>query len=211
MVVKFKDRKDAARKLILSLQKYKDKNPLVLAIPRGGVEIGYELAKYLDADFSIIITRKLPFPHNPEAGFGAISEDGSSFIFDDILYSLDEDTINKIKREQEQEIVRRKLVLRRNKPLPEIKGRTVILTDDGIAMGSTMIASIKLVKKNQPQKVIVAVPVASPRIAKTIENLVDEAIILSNPIDFQAVAQVYESWYDVPDEEVISIMDKLNK
>lgn len=211
MTEKFKDRKDAAKKLIISLQKYKDENPLVLAIPCGGVEIGYEIAKYLNADFSIIITRKLPFPHNPEAGFGAIAEDGSYYIFNDFLYSMNEDTINKIKKKQQQEIIRRKLVLRKNKPLPDIKGRKVILTDDGIAMGSTMLASIKLVKKNKPKKIIIAVPVASPRISKKIQNLVDETIILTTPIDFQAVAQVYESWYDVPDEEVISIMDKFNK
>lgn len=206
MVEKFKDRKDAAKKLTLGLREYKGRNTLVLAIPRGGVEIGYEIAKYLSADFSIIITRKLPFPNNPEAGFGAIAEDGSSFIFDDVSYSLDASIINKIKNEQEQEIIRRKLILRKNKPLPRIRGRTVILTDDGIAMGSTMIASIKMVKKNNPEKIIVAVPVAGPHVANTIKKMVAKTVILTTPSDFRAVAQVYEHWHDVSDSEVLSIL-----
>ncbi len=210
MVEKFKDRKDAAKKLTLVLQKYRDENPLVLAIPRGGVEIGFELAKYLNADFSIIVTRKLPFPSNPEAGFGAIAEDGSTFIFDDIKQTMDEATLNSIIEEQKEEINRRKLVLRKNKPLPDIFDRTVILVDDGIAMGSTMMASIQMIKKKNPKKIVVSTPVASLRVASDIADLVDEAEILTTPRNFRAVAQVYESWYDVPDEEVIEIMEKVD-
>lgn len=208
--MRFKDRKDAAKKLALSLAKYKKKNALVLAIPRGGVEIGYELSNYLNSDFSIVITRKLPLPYNPEAGFGAIAEDGSTFVFEDIYQQLSEDVVKNIERQQKQEIERRKLVLRKNKPLPEIEGRIVILTDDGIAMGSTMRASIKMCKKKKPKKLIVASPVASHRVSQEIDELVDETIILTTPTDFQAVAQVYENWYDVPDEEVIALMDQWN-
>lgn len=210
MAMRFKDRKDAAKKLALSLAKYKKKNALVLAIPRGGVEIGYELSNYLNSDFSIVITRKLPLPHNPEAGFGAIAEDGSTFVFEDIYQQLNEDVVKNIERQQKQEIERRKLVLRKNKPLPEMEGRIVILTDDGIAMGSTMRASIKMCKKKKPKKLIVASPVASRRVSQEIDELVNETIILTTPTDFQAVAQVYENWYDVPDEEVIAIMDQWN-
>jgi predicted phosphoribosyltransferase len=205
---KFKDRADAAKKLAIYLSEYKSKNPLVLAIPRGGVEIGYELARFLQCDFSITISRKLPLPYNTEAGFGAIAEDGSTFIFDDIANRLDQNEINQIKQNQQKEISRRKIVLRKNKPLPKIKDRTVILTDDGIAMGSTMRATIEMIKKKGPEKIVVAVPVAGPRVAKEIDDLVDETVILSRPAYFRAVAQVYENWYDVSDEEVISIMKK---
>jgi predicted phosphoribosyltransferase len=208
MVIKFKDRKDAAKKLSLSLEKYREKNPVVLAIPKGGVEIGYELSRFLQSDFSIVITRKLPLPHNPEAGFGAIAEDGSMFIFKDIYQQLDEKIVNEIKRQQQAEIERRKLVLRKNRSLPNIQDRIVILADDGIAMGSTMRATIKMCKKKNPKKIIIAAPVAGHRVAKEIDALVDEIIILTTPRDFQAVAQVYENWYDVPDEEVIAIMDQ---
>jgi predicted phosphoribosyltransferase len=210
MVEKFKDRKDAAKKLTHLLQKYKDKNPLILAIPRGGAEIGFELAQSLNAEFSLIITRKLPFPEYPESGFGAIAEDGSIFIFDKFCVVLDKSNIEAIINEQKQEINRRKLVLRKNKPLPEIRDRIVILTDDGIAMGSTMRAAIEMVKKKNPKKIIVAVPVASPRVAEEIKSLVDETVILTTPQDFHAVAEVYEDWYDVPDEKVLQIMDAIS-
>jgi putative phosphoribosyl transferase len=204
----FDDRKDAGKKLARALEKYKDKKVLVLAIPKGGVEVGCQVAAYLNADFSIIISRKLPFPDNPEAGFGAIAEDGSAFIFDFARDMYPKDTIDRILLEQKSEIERRIEVLRKGKPLPEIRARTVILVDDGIAMGSTMRASIKLCKNKKAKKIIVAAPVAGRDTARSIARMVDEIIILETPIFFQAVAQVYKNWYDVPDEEVIKILDK---
>lgn len=208
---KFKDRLDAAKKLSLALKKYDGKEVLVLAIPKGGVEIGYELARFLHAGFSLVITRKLPLPRNPEAGFGAVSEDGSSFIFQDLSLILDNDIVDKIKEEQKKEIERRKLVLRKNKPLPSMKDKIIIITDDGIAMGSTMKATIKLCKKRNPKKIVVASPVSSPEVKKEIDRDVDETVVLITPNDFRAVAQVYQNWYDVSDKEVISIMDEWNR
>lgn len=140
----FDNRKDAGEKLGRALEKYRDKGVLVLAIPKGGVEVGYEVTKYLNAEFSIIISRKLPFPDNPESGFGAVAEDGSMFIFDFAKDFFPPEMIDSILSEQRSEIERRIAVLRKGKPLPEIKGRTVILVDDGIAMGSTMRASLFL-------------------------------------------------------------------
>lgn len=218
----FEDRKDAGEKLAKALEKYlprlprgkadgkagKGKNPLVLAIPRGGVEVAYQVAKYLKADFSLLISRKLPFPDNPESGFGAITEDGSAFINREAAKWLSEEEINRIKEEQIEEIERRIRILREGKPLPEISGRTVILIDDGLAMGSTMRAAIELCKKKKAGKIIVAVPVSGKDVAEEIEKLVDEIIVLEKPDFFQAVAQVYKNWYDVSDEEVISIMEK---
>ena len=204
----FKDRKDAGKRLAEALDNYKDSDILVLAIPRGGVEVGYEVAKYLNADFDIIVTRKLPYPTNPEAGFGAIAEDGSFYINESASKWLTNDEIRRIKQEQNIEIKRRVAALRQNRPLPGIKDRNVILIDDGIAMGSTMRASIMLCKNKMAKKIIVAVPVSGKDTADDIRNMVDEIVILETPSFFQAVAQVYDNWHDVNDDEVLDIMDK---
>lgn len=143
------DRNDGGKKLAKALERYKDKKVLVLAIPRGGVEVGFHITKYLNADFSLLISRKLPFPDNSEAGIGALAEDGIPFIFEDAAGWLSEGVIDRIKKEQIEEIKRRIQILRERKPLPEIKGRTVIFIDDGLAMGSTMRASIMLCKKEK--------------------------------------------------------------
>lgn len=204
----FQDRKDAGQKLAEALQAYKNKDALVLAIPKGGVEVGYQVAKALNGNFSIIITRKLPYPHNPEAGFGAITEDGSSFVFEFAKYELPEDTIEGIIKEQKQEIARRIEVLRQGKPLPEIANKTVILVDDGIAMGSTMRASISFCKHQNAEKIVVAAPVAGIRVVEEIRQMVDDIIVVETPPFFRAVAQVYMNWYDVSDEEVIEILKR---
>jgi len=207
----FEDRKDAGKKLAVSLKKYKNQEVLVLAIPKGGVEVAYQVAKYLNADFSLLISRKLPYPDNPEAGFGAIAEDGSTFIIKEAGKWLPKEQIDRIKSEQTQEIKRRIKVLRKNKHLPKISGKIVILIDDGLAMGSTMRAAILLCKKKKAKKIIVAVPVAGKNVAKEIEKTADELIVLEKPDFFQAVAQVYRNWYDVSDQEIISIMQKFKK
>lgn len=191
------------------MQKYKDEDVIVLAIPKGGVEVGYQVATYLNADFSIIISRKLPYLDNPEAGFGAIAEDGSVFIIDYAARGLSPHTIERIVKEQNQEIKRRIAILRGGKPLPEIAGRTVILIDDGIAMGSTMRAAISLCRNKKAKKIVVASPVAGRSTTAELAEIVDEVVILEKPAFFRAVAQVYANWYDVPDEEVIQIMEKL--
>lgn len=203
----FQDRTDAGKQLAQALEGYGDDNVLVLAIPRGGAELGYQVAKHLDAEFSILVSRKLPFPDNPEAGFGAMAEDGSRFIFKDAASHLPAPTIERIVEDQTDEIERRIRVLRGGGPLPEIENRTVILVDDGIAMGSTMRASIRSCKNRNAGKIVVAVPVASPQVAREIEDMVDELIVLETPPFFRAVAQVYEHWHDVSDEEVLDIME----
>lgn len=202
----FKNRKDAGEKLARALEKYRAENPLILAIPRGGVEVGLQVAKKLGADFSLIIARKLPFPDNPEAGFGAIAEDGSTYILGDAFYWLSEDTIETIKEQQITEIRRRIKALREGQPLPEIKGRIIILIDDGIAMGSTMRAAIGLCKNMKARKIVVAAPVAGREVAEEIRRRVDEIIVLETPPYFRAVAEAYENWYDVSDEEVLDLL-----
>jgi predicted phosphoribosyltransferase len=202
----FKNRKDAGEKLAMALEKYRAENPLILAIPRGGVEVGLQVAKKLNADFSLIIARKLPFPDDPEAGFGAMAEDGSTFIFENAYYWLSGENIERIKKEQIAEIRRRISALREGEPLPEIKGRTVILIDDGIAMGSTMRAAIELCKNRKAGKIVVAAPVAGREVAEEIKRRADELVVLEIPAYFRAVAQAYENWYDVSDEEVLDLL-----
>lgn len=202
----YRDRKDAGRHLAQALLRYKEEHPVVLAIPRGGAELGFEVAKALDADFDLLIARKLPFPDNPESGFGAIAEDGSLYIIEEAARYLGEGTIRRIIGQQQEEIVRRIERLRGGRDLIPIEGRTVILVDDGIAMGSTMHAAIAYCKRHGAKKIIVAAPVTSSRVKRQLEQIVDDVVILQTPPDFHAVASVYANWYDVSDEEVLEIM-----
>jgi putative phosphoribosyl transferase len=203
----FDDRKDAGERLARALVDYKDKDVVVLAIPRGGVEVGYHVAKYLDADFSLIVVRKLPLPDNPEAGFGAVAEDGSMVILRYASYSLVQDIVDRVVAYQRGEILRRIAALRRGDLLPKLAGRVVILVDDGIAMGSKMRAAIKLCQNASAGRVVVAVPVAGERTAEDIGDSVDDMVVLEKPPFFRAVAQVYRNWRDVSDQEVVRIMD----
>lgn len=208
----FKNRKDAGEKLANALEKYRSEKPVILAIPRGGVEVGLQVSAKLNTDFSLIIARKLPFPDNPEAGFGAIAENGSTFMFENAHYWLAGETIERIKQQQVAEIERRVNALRGGRPLPEIAGKTVILIDDGIAMGSTIRAAIELCKNRKAGKIVVAVPVAGREVAEEIQKKVDELIVLEIPEPFRAVAQAYERWYDVSDEEVLDLLrEKIRK
>ncbi len=204
----FRDRTDAGMQLAKALEKYRDQGVIVLAIPRGGVEVGYQVAKSLGTLFSLIISRKLPFPDEPEAGFGAVSEDGSSWLIPRAEAWLNRETIEGIISRQVAETKRRVDVLRAGQDLPDISGRTVILVDDGIAMGSTMRASVACCRNLGARKVVVAAPVTGPDTAREIEKIADEVVILEKPYNFRAVAQVYENWYDVTDEEVLEIMGK---
>lgn len=198
----FYDRADAGKKLGAALKAYKDKGVIVLAIPRGGVEVGYHVAKRLKADFNILVVRKLPLPNNPEAGFGAIAEDGSTHMQKDAKYWVNESDAKRIKAEQRMIIKERQKL--RAKPLPALNGRTVILVDDGIAMGSTIIAGIKAVRKMGAKKVIVASPVSG----KNVNVGADELVILETPEEFYGVAQVYYEWHDCTDEEVLKLIKR---
>jgi len=202
----FYDRTEAGQKLASELNKYrKNKKVIVLAIPRGGVPVAFEVAKKLEAPLGLIIVRKLPMPDNPEAGIGAVSETGEIFWHPQAkIYS--QEIIKKILAEQKKEIERRIKVLRKGEGLPKLKDKIVILIDDGLAMGSTMRAAIKTVKKEQTEKVVVAVPVAGKEILEVIKKLADEVVCLEVPLFFQAVAQVYENWHDLNDQEVIEII-----
>jgi putative phosphoribosyl transferase len=205
----FNDRTDAGIQLGKALLKHRGPDTIVLAIPRGGVEIGYRVAKALDAPLSLIISRKLPLPDNPESGFGAVAEDGSTWIVPYLKSLLPPDTVQAIIGTQVAEIRRRIDVLRAGRDLPDIRGRTVILVDDGIAMGSTMRASIQYCRNRKAGKVVVAAPVTGADTERDMKKIADEVVILETPPNFRAVAQVYRNWYDVPDEEVLEVLESL--
>lgn len=206
----FKDRKDAGIKLSYELEKYKDRDDvIVLAIPRGGVEVGAEIAKHLNSDFDLIICRKLAYPFNTESGYGAICEDGTTFINENALYGVTKEDIENEIKKQKDEIKHRIDVLREGRGLKDVKNKIVILVDDGIAMGSTMRAAVEMLKKLSPKKIVIAVPTASPEAVLHFSKMVDEVIALYTPYPFYAVADAYEKWYDVDDEEVLKILKDL--
>lgn len=207
----FENRKDAGTRLGEALSGYKDEDCTVLGIPRGGAEIGYYVAEALDAEFSLLVCRKLPLPGNPEAGFGAIAEDGSSYIVEEAYASLPESVIEKVRSEQEEEIRRRVRELREERPFPDIENKTVILADDGIAMGSTMCASVRMSRNRGAAHIIAAAPVAGRLSLEKVKKLADETVVLEIPRYFQAVARIYRNWYDVPDREVINIMNRFHE
>jgi predicted phosphoribosyltransferase len=204
----FEDRRDAGTQIGKALEEYINERPLILGIPRGGVIIAAEAAANIGAEFSLLIARKLPFPQNPEAGFGAIAEDGTTIILSRTKGMVTEQEIERIRAEQTKEIKQRVRTLRGDEPLPPLKGKTVVLTDDGIAMGSTMLAAIGMCRNREAGKIIVAVPVCSPRVLSHIEERTDGTVVLESPDNFRAVAQVYRNWYDVTDEEVIEILSR---
>ncbi|MFP4363051.1 MAG: phosphoribosyltransferase [Spirochaetia bacterium] len=208
MADNFQDRTDAGKQLANVLKLKHFINPLVLAIPRGGVPVAAEIVRQLKWDFELLIIRKLPLPYNPESGFGAIAEDGSTFVHPFAKRKIGEESRKQIVKEQKQEVKRRVKVLRNNRKLPTISERTVILVDDGLAMGSTMRAAIKCCRSEKAKKIIAAVPVAGPRAMEAVKPLVDEVIALKKPKNFHAVAQVYDKWYDLDDKEVQGIMEE---
>ena len=200
-------------KNFLELNKYKDENPIVLAIPRGGIVTAYETIKKLECKWDLIIPRKIGAPHNKEVAIGAISLDGT-YIFNqkyiDVLNISEEYIKNEI-LEQTEEIKRRLVKYKGNENFPDVKDKTVIIIDDGIATGFTIQAAIHSIKKHNAKKIILAVPVAPQDAISQLEKIVDEVICLIIPDEFYAVGLHYRSFEQTTDEEVFSIVRELNK
>lgn len=197
----FIDRKDAAIQLANELKRYMDKDVVVLGIPRGGAETGYYVARYLNAGFSILISRKLGHPMNPEFAVGAIAEDGSVYLSEIGLIELSKETVDALAEAQKKEIQRRIDILRKGEPLPPLKGKTVILVDDGIATGATLYAAIRMCRNIGVGKLVVAAPVSAIETKRELENEADEVVILETPALYRAVSQVYEHFYNLTDSE----------
>ena len=209
----FKDRKEAGMLLAQRLLGYKGTDGIVLGIPSGGVPVAAEVAKAIVLPLDLIIMRKVQIPYNPEAGFGAVGPDSKVLLNEELLRSLDLS-----EKEVEQQIKmtmniikRRNELFRKGLPFPSVKNRVVIIVDDGLASGYTMLSAIDFVKRHEPQKLVVAVPTGSERTVDFILPNVDELICLNvrSGLSF-AVADAYENWYDLEDDEVISILNNFS-
>jgi predicted phosphoribosyltransferase len=204
----FRDREDAARQLAGRLKGRELHDPLVLAIPRGGVVTGAVLARELGAELDVVLSRKLRAPGQPELAIGAISEDGRVYLNHHAQAFLDllEDYLSEERRHQLGEIARRKKLFRDVRPQAPVAGRSVIVTDDGIATGSTMIAALQAVKAQNPREVIVAVPVASPDRLQEVRRWCDDVVCLLSPDEFWAIGQFYADFSQVEDEQAIDLL-----
>jgi len=206
----FKDRRDAGRRLAEALKEYENTDGIVLAIPRGGVVVADEVASFLNLPLSLIIPRKIGAPGNPELAIGATAGSGKLVLNEEVIKYLNvsEEYIERATRKENAEIKRRENDYLQGKEIPNTEGKIVILIDDGIATGSTAEAAILAVKSNNPQKTVLAVPVAPPETIKRLSREADEVVILQMPEYFYAVGQFYETFTQTTDEEVIGILKK---
>lgn len=203
----FEDRSDAGKRLAEELTQYRCGNIVVVAIPRGGVPVAIEVAQSLGSPLDLVIPRKIPIPGNPEAGFGAITEDGSIVLNEPMVrqLGLTRAQINCQAGKVRAEIRRRSAVFRSRLPVTPVEGTTAILIDDGLASGFTMLAAIKSLRHRQADKVVVAVPVASDSAYHLVEPVVEKLVC---PVvarrHFFAVASFYRNWYDLTDADVVN-------
>jgi predicted phosphoribosyltransferase len=209
----FSDRVDAGKRLASALADFAGKNAIVLAIPRGGVVVGYEISKALDLPLDVIIPHKVGAPGNPELAIGAMTEDGTIILDDNLVayIGVPRAYIKEESERQKHEIERRLKMYRQNEPYPNLKGRDVIIVDDGIATGSTMKAALASVKNRGARTVTVAVPVGPPSTMKELKKHADRVIFIYTPEYFQAIGQFYTDFNQITDEVVIQLLKKANK
>ena len=208
----FRDRFQAGKLLADKLHEYSgNPNVIILALPAGGVPVGYTVAKELAVQVDVIIVRKIQIPWNTEAGFGAVSWNGKILLNEDLVKQLDltEEEIESAIQKTKSNVQERLRKFRDDKPAPNLTGKVVILVDDGLASGFTMLAAARSVRESKPKKIIVAVPTASMGAIEMLSPAVDVIVCLnvrSGP-SF-AVAEAYENWYDLTDDEVLKIISK---
>lgn len=206
----FEDRVEAGRKLGARLIDYKGLELVVIAIPRGGVVVGYEVARMLDAPLDVVIPRKIRAPFNPELAIGAVTEEGDVILDRNLVQRLNisDDYIERERQRQSEEIRRRIKRYRAGRPRVPVKGKVVILVDDGVATGSTMKAAILTVRRMNPRSIIVAVPVAPPGVELELGVQFDKFVCLLSPALFYAIGQFYRSFPQVDDEEVNEFLNE---
>jgi len=207
----FNDRYDAGRQLAERLAEYKGKSALVLAIPNGGVPVGLEVARELDADLDVVIVRKLPLPLNPEAGFGAVADDSTIMLNEELVRKagLTPEQINGLVDKVRGDIRQRSMLYRKDKPLSLARDRVVIITDDGLASGFTMKAAVESVRHRRPREIIVAVPVASIAAMEQVKPVADKivTVAIGKKPKF-AVVTFYKHWHDLHDKEVVRCLEE---
>ena len=206
----FRDREDAGRRLAERLSGYRDEDPVVLALPRGGVPVAYEISLSLGAPLDVFIARKLGAPGREEFGIGAVAQGGVRVLNEDAVRELgiSEGYIERIAKKETEEIGRRLVLLRGDRPEPEVGGRTAILVDDGLATGVTARAAVEAIRRRNPRRLVLAVPVCAAQTAKTLRSAVDELACLEAPADLMAISFWYEDFYQVPDEEVVGLLER---
>jgi len=205
----FRDRRDAGRRLAAELSDYSGQNNvLVLALPRGGVPVAYEVARALHAPLDVFMVRKLGVPGYEELAMGAIATGGLRVLDQELLRMLDipRDVIERVTAIEMSELERRERQYRGNRPPPDVRGRTVILIDDGLATGSTMRAAIAALKKEGANRVVVAVPVAPPEACEALRAQVDDVVCAVTPEPFRAVGLWYSDFSQTTDGEVRDLL-----
>jgi predicted phosphoribosyltransferase len=200
----FADRADAGRRLADKLAGYANNpNVIVLALPRGGVPVGYEVARRLHVPLDVYVVRKLGVPGHEELAMGALASDGTCVVDDDLIASLgiDEESIEEVVRREIAELRRRESAYR-DGPQPDVAGKIVIVVDDGLATGATMRAAAISLRKRNPAAIVVGVPVAAPRTCASIERVVDRVVCVATPEPFHAVGLYYQNFEQTSDDDV---------
>lgn len=209
----FTDRRDAGRKLTQKLSGYAGKpDILVLALPRGGVPVAYEVALALSAPLDVFMVRKLGLPGREELAMGAVASGGVRVLNRDIIrmLSIPEEVINIVVKQELKELQRREELYRGNRPTPEVRERTILLIDDGLATGASMRAAIAGLRAQDPARIVVAVPAAAPEVQEALRTEVDEIVCAITPEPFYGVGRWYEDFSQVTDEEVRILLEEAN-
>lgn len=206
----FKDRIEAGKLLAEKLKQYRGKDVLVLAIPRGGAIIGYEIAKALQCELDVITPRKLKDKYNPELAVGAVMHDGSIYLNQNIIKirGLDEQYLKQEEKAELEESKRRFEKYRSGRPYPKIENRVVILADDGIATGATIMSASRYLKENKAKRIVVATPVIPNDTLAELKAEIDHIIYLEVPLVFFAIGQFYEDFEQVDDQLVVKMLTK---
>jgi len=206
----FEERRDAGRRLAERLALYTQERPVVFALPRGGVPVGVEVSRALDAPLEIIVSRKLGAPGQPEFGIGAVAPGGVRVLNERVVRTLgiEEDYLDWISARESAEAERRLRLFRGDRPYPDLDGRTAILVDDGLATGVTARAALLALGRLSPRRLVLAVPVCAPQTAALLRPETDDLICLLKPPDLEAVGLWYRNFEQVPDEEVIRLLEE---
>ena len=207
----FQDRTDAGQELAARLTKYANRpDVLVLALPRGGVPVAYEVAKKIGAPLDVFLVRKLGVPGHEELAMGAIASGGVRVINEDVVRFLNipDEVIDAVAADEQQELERRGSAYRDDRPPPDVKGRVVILIDDGLADGSTMRAAAAALRKQGPARIVVAVPVSAPETCNEFRSEVDEIVCAVTPEPFRGVGLWYKDFSQTTDEEVRELLER---
>lgn len=208
---RFSDRSEAGSELADALSDYADRDDvLVVALPRGGVPVGFEVAEALRAPLDVLTVRKLGHPRQPELAVGAIATGGVQVLNEEVLAGsrISQEEIDRIAGEEREELRRRERAYRGDEPLPEMRGKTVIVVDDGMATGSTMRAAVAVLRDREPGRIVVAVPVSPPAACRAVREEADEVVCLATPEPFQAISVWYDHFPQTPDDRVRELLER---